>query len=712
MDKYKKIFEPCELGNGMVLKNRICYPNAMQSFMAGPEKSFDESLITDAAIFARSGASLMNYGHFGANGGGAIPADTKKYALDAFGKGDGYFDYRGEIFGSAPSFDYDIARTWNRVGQVAEVAHMYGTRMIVKLGAAFPKGVTLDGGDALAMFPKLKDDQLAGFSGLSKFIPKKESKFGVESIDAMKARCATKEQIEDSINDIVYMCRRYQMVGWDGMSLRGDRWGLDKSTNLRDDEYGGEIEGRGRFQLELYKKIKEYCGPNFLIEVAMPGEAPHGHDGNIPEGYTEEEFIRFMMMVEPYIDIVEIREKGGNGYQCLGYNSAPGVHPSLGYAKHLREAGFKKIIAVNGGYNDPDEMEAILEEGIVDLISTGRTFRAEPDFMNKLREQGSEAITPCLHCNKCHGIRNGTCGCAVNPKDAQHHRLPAIIKPKSDRSKKVAIIGGGLIGMRAACFAAERGHQVTIFEKDNKLGGKAAYYAPLYPGQWNMNRYLNWLNGELQRQGVTDIRLNCEADPEKIQEEGFDAVIACTGSHEKRPPIEGADAEGVYLTSDVYYGNVEPGQKVVIVGGGSSATEAAMYLASLGKDVTILTRQEVLMMGEWRMHGPHMTHQYVNPEKNYGGTGGCWIDRDNLKPVYFATTTKVSAHSVTYVKDGVETTLEADTVLVAGGSVPHTQEALRYAHCTSEFYMCGDDESDSTELLEGNRRAYGRVCLL
>lgn len=293
-----------------------------------------------------------------------------------------------------------------------------------------------------------------------------------------------------------------------------------------------------------------------------------------------------------------------------------------------------------------------------------------------------------------------------------HHRIPAIIPAPSGKSKKVAVIGGGPIGMSCARYAAERGHQVTIFEKNDRLGGKAGFYGPLYPQKWPMNRYINWLADELGRRGVTDIRLNTEATPEVIKAEGFDAVFACTGSHEICPPIEGADAAGVWKDEDVYFGNVNPGQKVVIVGGGSVATETAMYLASLGKDVTILTRQETLMIGEFRIRGPHMAFEVVEPELGYGGIGGAWVKYENLKPVYHATTTRITPNTVTYVKQGKEFTIEADTVIVSGGYQANTDEAIKFADCTKEVYIVGDAVKNCTSLMEGNREAYGYASLL
>ncbi len=711
-DKYENIFKPCALKNGVVLKNRLIYPNAQQSYVTGVDASPTETMIVDLADFCRSGASLMNFGHFGSLGGGAAAHtgdEKKKNELKMMD-----LDYKKEYPEQAPFFDYSDARTWNIVAQIGETAHMFGTKVLVKMAPSFPPGVSFDGGDAKTLFPAPEgDDRLATWTEIADAFPHIfpwVAKGNGMTIEEMKARLATKEQIKAAIDEVVEMCLKYQHFGWDGVSMRGDRF-IDASTNLREDEYGGPIENRGRLLLETFQAIKEACGPDFLIEVAMPGEAPYGHDAQIPHGYTEEEMITFLKMVEDYIDLVEIRERSGAGYQNHGYNSQLTVHGGLKYAKDLKDAGFTKAVAVNGGYNDPDDMESILASGVVDLISTGRTFRAEPQFMKKLRSNGEEVPTPCLRCNKCHGPERGVCGCSVNPKDALGHRLPSII-PAPGKPKKVAIIGGGPIGMRAACFAAERGHEVTIFEKGSQLGGKMGYYAPLYPQKWPLARYLNWLIDELARRGVTDIRLNTEPDPDKLSTEGYDAVIACTGSHEKRPPIEGADSKGVLLDEDIYFGNAVPGDKVVIVGGGSVASETAMYLASIGKDVTILTREEVLMKGEFRIRGPHMAFEIIEPDLGYGGIGGAWTKYENLKPVYFATTKKITPTSVTYEKDGVETTVEADTVIVSGGYEPYACEALRYAECAEEFYIIGDADKGCSSLMESNRRAYGLISLL
>lgn len=685
---YTNITQPFRLKNGQYLKNRIVYPNAQQSYVVGPESWPTEALIDEMAEICYSGASLMSFGQYDKLGGGAAPTKHTGGALWFF-----------------PSFDYSDPRTFNYLAQAAHVAHMYGTKILIRLSPSFPDGTSYWGGDAASLFPVPDDERLR--MGAASVAPKKKKIFTREE---MEARICPKERIPEVIQELVDMCLKYKKAGWDGMSFRSDRY-LDASTNLRTDEYNGEIEDRALFQKQLFTAIKEACGEDFLIQSALMGESPHGHDGQIPHGYTEEEFIRFVKYIEDVVDIFEIREAYGTGYQRCMWNFREGEHPVLDYAKHLREAGFTGAIAVNGGFNNPDEMNTILGEGVVDLISTGRTFIAEPKFLPKLMSGGKEAPVPCISCNKCHGnqFKPNVFVCSVNPQDCQSHRLPAVIKPPIIK-KKVAVIGGGPIGMRTACWAAERGHEVTLFEKTDFLGGKLRY-AGLYPNKWTMEKYRLWLIDEMDRRGV-EVRTGCAPDPEDITKEGFDAVIACTGSREKRPPVKGADAPGIWLDEDVYEGRAEIGQKVVFVGGGVVATETAMYLAELGKDVTMLTRSYVLMEGEARHHGPNQMWPIIIDELGYGGTGGAWAIYDNLKPEYGSKTIDIQPGRVTYIKDGTERTIECDTVIVSGGYEPCTEEALRYAGCANEFYMAGDVEKESTCLYEGNLRGYGKANLL
>lgn len=695
--RYQKVFEPYKLKNGGVLKNRVILPNVQHAFPQGPEEWPAETMFAEMSQFCTSGAAIVTLGHFGKFGGGAVGNRKVDPSSD-----------RSHL----SIFDYENPATHNYLSQLAALAHMWGSKLVVRLSVAWPQGIKYGGGDSKSLCPppEGEDGVIPGVKQV-KGATTASFSFGGMTMEEQINRIASKEVLQNVIQELVDMCILYKSWGWDGMSWRCDRY-IDKETNLRTDEYGGEIENRGRFLLELFTAIKKACGEDFLIIGAMGSSQDHGYIGELNHGYTLDESIRFLKMCEDVIDIVEYREPGATGHQCGGYDSKYREHTVVREAYELRKAGYKGVIAVNGGFHDPDEWEDILAEGGIDLISAGRPFRADPQLFRKLRSHGAEVPTPCIRCNKCHGLNAAPWlpFCSVNPKDGQVHRLPGIVENVT-QLKKVAVIGGGPIGMRAACFAAERGHKVTLFEKTGYLGGKLKC-GDLYSFKWPLKTYRLWLIDELARRNV-EVRLNTEPEPEQIREEGFDAVIACTGSREKRPPIPGADSEGVWLSEDVYEGTAVLGQKVVVVGGGVVATDTAMHLAEEGKDITILTRSATLMVKETRPHGPHGVHPINFPGKNYGMLRPAWAIYPNLKPIFKTQTIKITPTSVTYVKDGIETTLTCDSVIVNGGYAACEDDALKYATCTQEFYLAGDVEQDvCVNLQQGNVSAYGKALLL
>lgn len=605
------------------------------------------------------------------------------------------------------NYDFDDPKILNLITHCSQLTHMYGAKAIIRLGAsgvAWPKGRSYRGGNSSAY--TIPPERIANFGKPFGFPPPPPV-----NRDDWRDKCATKEEIHAVIDALVEMCRKYKACGFDGMSFRCDRF-LDADTNIRQDEYGGDVVNRGRFLLELFEKVKKVVGKDFIIEANIIANSDHGHDGELPHGYTAEEARTFLKAAEPFIDYVQFRERLNTGYQCLAYNSKPGVHPILELAKELKASGFKRPVAVNGGFTDPDEMEAALESGACDLIATSRTFLADPLFIKKITS-GTAKPTPCLRCNKCHHhiADLWITGCSVNPRASLSHRLVGELK-KPLQSKKVAVIGGGPIGMRTACFAAENGHNVTIFEKAGYLGGKLKY-ADLFSFKWTFKKYREWLIGEVERLGI-EVKLNTEPTPEEIESAGFDVVIACTGSVAKRPPVEGADADGVWTPDDVIQERAELGQKVVVVGGAEVATETAMYLADIGKDVTIITREDTLAKREARAGGLHNVHEVHFPDLGYGVLGPVWCIYDNLSPVFQAQTTKVTPNSVTYIsKDGEEVTVDCDSVVVTGGYAACIESALKYGTCASEFYLAGDVEADKKGCLQqGNLTALGVANML
>ena len=677
---YETLLSPYTLSNGLTLKNRLTFPNALHGLSQGPETYPSEPQIAEVSEVCSSGASLLSFRHYSRFGGGSFGNRALGEHID-----------KAHI----AICDYNDPAVQNYVCQVAAQAHLYGSKILVRLEQAFPNGYTYGGGDARSLFPLPEGSRIT--------MPPVFKTFTMEE---MRSRICPKELFPEVIDEMVSLLKKYKSWGYDGLNFRCDRY-IDADTNLRTDEYGGEIENRARFTYELFKAVKQELGDKFIIEGALPSPQTHGADGEMPHGYNMDEVIRFAKMFDGLIDILQIRRETGAGYHPSGDNSTNHVYPQLAVCRALKEAGVEKTtISANAGFVEAEDMEKALKSGDCDLISAGRVFLAEPEFTKKLYAYGSECPTPCVQCNKCHGTNSAPwlAFCTVNPKSGMWHRIPYLTKTPI-KKKRIAVIGGGVIGMRQACMLAERGHSVTLFEKTNYLGGKVKY-ADIYEFKWPFQRYRLWLIDELARRNV-EIRLGCRPEPEELKNENFDAIVACTGSVAKRPPVKGADLPGVWTGEDVYEGRAELGQRVVVVGGAEVATETAMYLAQCKKDVTIITRSDILSKEEIRPHGPHWAFVVKEKDLDYGGMVPAWYVLENLKDITLAKTLEVTPQSVTYEKDGIIHTIECDSVVVNGGYRKCKEEAFEYVGCAPEFYMAGDVSDNCGNIQQGNVSALG-----
>lgn len=388
------------------------------------------------------------------------------------------------------------------------------------------------------------------------------------------------------IDDFVFQCRELQRIGFDGvtfyMSYRASILAnaISPVLNQRKDQWGGNtLEERARLPLTVFRRVKEACGQNFLIEIQTSAEEEQ-------PGYDVEYWLDFCQMCEGLVDIFQIRGWDGSYTHVGGYNSTKESPWNLQFAEKFKARGIKALCAPVGGFGDPDTMEQFLAEGRTDLIAMARQYYADTSFGIKLQEGRGADVTPCLRCmGKCDSP-----SCAVNPYSMLLQN-PGLF-PATKGSKKVAVIGGGPAGVRAALAADERGHQVTIYEKSDALGGQAKF--AVYPDfKWNLRDYLYWMRRQVAQSGC-QVRLNTLATPEQIKSEGYDAVILALGSEAKTIPVQGAELPGVLTIDQVYENPDAIGQRVVLVGGGASGKETALYLARTGRQVTLLTRKQAV----------------------------------------------------------------------------------------------------------------------
>lgn len=392
------------------------------------------------------------------------------------------------------------------------------------------------------------------------------------------------ERIQGMIDDFAYQCGELKRIGFDGVTLymcyRASILAnaISPVLNQRKDQWGGDtLAQRARLPLEVFRRIKETCGQDFLIEIQTSAEEE-------PPGYDVDYWLDFCQLCEGLVDIFQIRGWDGSYTHVGGYNSSKESPWNLQFAEKFKARGIQALVAPVGGFGDMETAEQFIAEGRTDLISMARQFYADTNMGQKLAQGRGEDVTPCLRCM-------GKCDrCSVNPYRALVE-YPDLFGPAGS-PKRVAVVGGGPAGIRAALAAQERGHSVTLYEKSDALGGQAKF--AVYPDfKWNLRDYLFWMRRQIEKSDC-QVHLNTEATPEMIKAESYDAVILAMGSTPKRVPVKGADSPGVFTIDDVYARQEEIGKRVVLVGGGASGKETALYLARTGHDVTLITRKQAV----------------------------------------------------------------------------------------------------------------------
>jgi thioredoxin reductase len=503
----------------------------------------------------------------------------------------------------------------------------------------------------------------------------------------MKTEALPKEMMPQVIDTFLKKVRMYQSFGYDGLAMRIEGH-LAPAPNARQDEYGGSLENRTRFIREVLAAVKKEFGPSFILEVCIAGEQPQGYTGG-RTGYGLEEAIEFAKLIDGTVDILQIREKDITKSHPTGFTFQKGEHAVIGYAAAMKKAGVSKMLLEPiGGFHDPDELEQYLADGVCDMFGMARAFMCDPEYGKKIQEGRGEDIIPCLFCNKCHGTMTAPflSFCSVNPLMGYEAKLGRMVPPAGE-SKKVAVIGGGPAGMRAAMFAADRGHSVTLYEKTGILGGQLIHgdYSSF---KWPVGDFKNWLIRQTYQKGIK-VLLNTAPTAEQIAAEGYDAVIAATGASPKTPNILGLHDENgkpIYPTClDVYGKQEKLGKRVVIIGGSETGIETAMYLCENGHDVTITTRQDEIAKDASHLH--YITMAYINAE---GRDAAAWTKYDNLTCVVNANTVAVEPGKVTYETPDGTHTVECDSIVVCGGMDPNLDSALSFADSADQFFVIGD----------------------
>ena len=660
--KYPHLLSPIKVGN-LVFKNRMISGNALPHFLQGPESWPAEPTINHVVNVAKNGAAMVTFADW-----------TKPDQRQSFNED-------GKRF---PMFNLDHdPSVENYICQLADQIHYYGSYVSIALMPFGPPDPAYD----------INEEPAVDLTNamMPRFGQRVYDHYGMNAMLRGGAPCKqlSREQIRDIIDQQAKRAKRYQELGFDMCTLhfayRATLFArfLSPKTNHRTDEYGGPIENRARFLLELCQRIKELCGRDFPIEVQItPSE---------PDGYPIDDIKWLAKAAEGLIDIFQFRASTGNLNHPTGFNSRAHDYITLEECAEIKATGTKILCESIGGYQNVADMEEAIASGKADLIGGARMFLCDFDFYQKIKEGRGEDVSPCIRCNKCHVpslTGEWLSYCSVNPRMGIEHRIEKLTTPVTGM-RNVAVVGGGPAGMRAALFAKERGYKVTLFEATDRLGGQLKIMdAPTF--KWPLVQYRDWLISQLANTDV-DIRLNTPATRELLEAGGYDAVILALGATPNTPPIPGA--ENAYNIFTLFGHADKLGDKCVVIGGSESGTEAGLYLAETGHDVTILTRRDTLAYDATPIHYRETIDEYYQK-------------MERISYVTEAAATAIGDGWVEYrTADGQTHRIECDDVVALGGMRSLSDEAMALYGVAADTFMIGDCAAVGN-LHECNRGAY------
>ncbi len=348
---------------------------------------------------------------------------------------------------------------------------------------------------------------------------------------------------------------------------------LSPLTNLREDSYGGSLEKRMRFGLEVVEKVRAAVGQEYPVLMRIAG------NDFVKGSHTNTESRAFAAEAEKAgVDLFNVT---GGWHETRIPQLTMGVpHKAYVYlAQGIKSAVSVPVLASNR-INDPRAGEEILRNGQADLVTVARGLIADPDFANKAKEGRSHLIYHCIACNQgCFDsiFQLKPAACLVNPRAGREGELEVV---PADKAKEVLVIGGGPAAMKTACTAAERGHRVTLVEQHRSLGGQLLLNR-LIPGREELVTAAQDLENNLKALGV-EIILGKKADAALVKKRSPDAVVLATGARPIRPDMPGVDRDHVVQAWEVLAGRIGLQRRVAVVGGNAVGLETALYLAHQG----------------------------------------------------------------------------------------------------------------------------------
>lgn len=480
--------------------------------------------------------------------------------------------------------------------------------------------------------------------------------------DGISVKALTLDQIDDIVKaygETAALAKRagFQMV----MVHAGHGWLINQflspAFNHRQDQYGGSFENRIRFARRVLQSVRDAVGSGFPIELRMSGsELFEG-------GYDLQGGVEIAKALEDLVDLIHV---SAGSYQFGFFDTHPSMFSDHGCNVYLAAEIKKHVkvpVATIGGLNDPAQMEQIIASGMADVVEMGRAILADPELPMKVMSNRDEEIVRCLRCFTCMAERptTGTRRCTVNPLIGRECEGLELVP--AAKSKKVYVAGGGVAGMEAALTAARRGHQVTLFEKSDALGGILKSEQAI-PFKYEMYQLSLSLAKMMEREEVT-VLLNTELTPEILEREKPDALIIAVGSTPIVPPLPGMDGDNVVIVNNYYLEKERVKDQVVVLGGGLAGCECAVHLGMEGKQVHLVEMRDALAVDCNIRHRPILMKQVDKYTTVHTNCQGLRVTAEGL---------------VCRNADGEEILIPGQTVICAVGQRPNRPQvdALRF----------------------------------
>jgi len=399
-------------------------------------------------------------------------------------------------------------------------------------------------------------------------------------ISPFKPRAMSERQIRGTIRDFASTAQLARAAGYDGVEVMGSEGYLINQficerTNKRTDGWGGSNENRMRFPVEIVRAIRERVGTDFIIIFRL------SMLDLVEQGSTLEEVVALGKALEQ-VGVTLINTG-------IGWHEAriPTIATSVPRgAFSWVTAELKKHLTVplitTNRINTPEVAERILAGGEADMVSMARPFLADPEFVIKAAENRADEINTCIACNQAcldHVFKQKRASCLVNPRACFETELTFGRVPQP---KKLAVVGAGPAGLAFACYAAERGHQVSLFDQASEIGGQFNF-AKQIPGKEEFHETLRYFARRLEKCGV-ELYLGQRQSAESLLGGGFDEVILATGIRPRTPNIPGIEHPKVLNYIDVLRDHKPVGQKVAVIGAGGIGFDVAEYLVEKKAD--------------------------------------------------------------------------------------------------------------------------------